>query len=230
MTESRERADEMSRLLKELRAVLRASPEPLSADLGPSLLEVQALLGDTVTLYADRVADEAYLAPAVRVEVDGEPWTQVVSLEGSGPVDRRYVVRRRRGGPTSIEFGDGHQGRRPPSGASVRVSYRRSGQSRYASVEMAQGRVILDEDWNAPAHADVCGLYRGVVVDDSDPIKQARLLVQVPDVFGADSRWALPCLPPTSAPPHLPSAGDAVWIAFEACDPDHPVWVGRLPG
>jgi len=39
------------------------------------------------------------------------------------------------------------------------------------------------------------GIYRAVVVDDSDPLQQRRLKVRVPDVHGRESSWASACVP-----------------------------------
>lgn len=71
------------------------------------------------------------------------------------------------------------------------------------------------------------GLYRGVVVDDADPLAQMRIRVSIPQVLGeASTAWALPCVPPgTSA---VPEVGTTVWIEFEAGDPSSPVWIGSM--
>ena len=40
------------------------------------------------------------------------------------------------------------------------------------------------------------GKYRGVVLNNVDPLLEGRLLVQVPDVAGlAPTTWAMPCVP-----------------------------------
>jgi uncharacterized protein involved in type VI secretion and phage assembly len=74
------------------------------------------------------------------------------------------------------------------------------------------------------------GKYRGTVLNNIDPLKTGRLLVQVPDVGGVlPSTWALPCLP--FAGPGLgfyavPPIGSIVWVEFEQGNPDYPVWTG----
>lgn len=70
------------------------------------------------------------------------------------------------------------------------------------------------------------GIHQGVVLDNTDPLMQRRLLVRVPDVSGDDSLWAMACLP-VPAPPGVPAIGDVVWLAFEGGDPARPVWLGR---
>jgi len=74
------------------------------------------------------------------------------------------------------------------------------------------------------------GKYRGIVIDNIDPMQTGRLMVQVPDVSNIlPSTWALPCLPFAGTQSGfyvLPEIGSAVWVEFEQGDPDYPVWVG----
>lgn len=74
------------------------------------------------------------------------------------------------------------------------------------------------------------GIYRGICVDNMDPMARGRVRVQVPGVLGdRDSVWALPCRAlgvPGGAPP---SVGGAVWVMFEAGQADHPVVMGTIP-
>jgi hypothetical protein len=141
-------------------------------DPGHALVELLASLGDALSYYADQIANESHL----------------------GSPRRNYVVSVREDGATVIQFGDGEHVRRPPPGGSVRVQYRRG--HRYASVQLQEGRVILDEDWNeAPPPPLTCGIYRAVVVDAADPLGKERLRVEIPEVTGAESRWAVSCTP-----------------------------------
>lgn len=74
------------------------------------------------------------------------------------------------------------------------------------------------------------GKFRGMVVNNIDPMQQGRLQVQVPDVLGLNSlNWALPCLPFTGRQMGfwaLPQIGAGVWVEFEQGDPDFPIWTG----
>lgn len=77
------------------------------------------------------------------------------------------------------------------------------------------------------------GKYRGMVVNNVDPMLRGRLLVTVPDVLGpAPSSWAEPCVPlagPTGPPMgtyFVPPIGAGVWVEFEQGDPSRPIWVG----
>jgi uncharacterized protein involved in type VI secretion and phage assembly len=74
------------------------------------------------------------------------------------------------------------------------------------------------------------GKYRGTVLNNVDPLKTGRLMVQVADVAGVlPSTWALPCLPfagPLSGFYAVPAIGSTVWVEFEHGNPDKPVWTG----
>lgn len=78
------------------------------------------------------------------------------------------------------------------------------------------------------------GKYRGLVIDNVDPLQTGRLMVQVPDVSNIlPSTWAMPCLPFAGIQSGfyaVPEIGSAVWIEFEQGDPDYPIWVGCFWG
>lgn len=67
------------------------------------------------------------------------------------------------------------------------------------------------------------GSYRGMVLDDQDPMGERRLRVQVPEVSPDDLGWARASLSPgeVTSPP---AVGEVVWVSFEAGDTDYPVW------
>jgi uncharacterized protein involved in type VI secretion and phage assembly len=79
------------------------------------------------------------------------------------------------------------------------------------------------------------GKYRGSVIDNVDPEQRGRIRVEVPDLQGTQPlTWAEACLPlagPTGAMMGVyavPPVGTAVWVEFEAGDPDYPIWTGCL--
>lgn len=78
------------------------------------------------------------------------------------------------------------------------------------------------------------GKYRGVVLNNIDPMQQGRLQVQVPDVTGlAPASWAMPCVPVAgvqSGMVALPVIGSGVWVEFEQGMVDHPIWTGCFWG
>ncbi|HVR34864.1 MAG TPA: phage baseplate assembly protein V [Methylomirabilota bacterium] len=74
------------------------------------------------------------------------------------------------------------------------------------------------------------GKYRGMVINNVDPMQIGRVQVQVPDVAGLiPGSWAMPCLPFTGKQMGLwaiPQIGTGVWIEFEQGNPDFPIWSG----
>ena len=78
------------------------------------------------------------------------------------------------------------------------------------------------------------GKYRGLVLNNIDPMQMNRLQVQVPDVGGLiPATWALPCVPMAgiqNGMVALPMIGSGVWVEFEQGNPDYPIWVGCFWG
>jgi hypothetical protein len=71
---------------------------------------------------------------------------------------------------------------------------------------------------------DANGIYRGTVLNTTDPSGAGRVQVLVPAVSGQTSGWAAACEPmPTFR------AGDTAWVMFEGGDSSRPVCVGRMP-
>ena len=64
-------------------------------------------------------------ATTLSVRVNDVAWGEARALYGHGPRDRVYVVRTGEDGKATVEFGDGKQGARPPTGTeNVRAAYR----------------------------------------------------------------------------------------------------------
>src|SRR5438132_6790233 len=74
------------------------------------------------------------------------------------------------------------------------------------------------------------GKYRGMVLNNVDPLQIGRLQVQVPDVGGLiPSSWAMPCFPFTGKQMGaymIPQIGTGIWVEFEQGNPDYPIWSG----
>jgi uncharacterized protein involved in type VI secretion and phage assembly len=78
------------------------------------------------------------------------------------------------------------------------------------------------------------GKYRGLVLNNIDPMRMNRLQVQVPDVAGLiPVTWAMPCVPLAglqNGMVALPVIGSGVWVEFEQGNTDYPIWVGCFWG
>jgi hypothetical protein len=77
--------------------------------------------------------------------------------------------------------------------------------------------------------ATLQGIYRGTVVDTTDPRGKGRLYITVLDNPGATG-WATPCTAYDSSKKVVtPPVGENVWVMFEGGDPSSPVWLGWFP-
>jgi len=162
---------------------------------------------------------------AIELQIDGEAWHRVASLDDSGPDDRHFVLTTDESGTTTMRFGDGRRGARLPTGADRVVATYRSAK-RFVAVVQQQGRVVVDKDWSesGPAAGRFYGVYRGVVTNNVDPTSRLRVQARVPAVLGNQPLWAVSCRPAGAAT--VPAVGAIVWVAFEAGDPSLPVWMG----
>jgi len=78
------------------------------------------------------------------------------------------------------------------------------------------------------------GKYRGMVLNNIDPMQMGRIMVQVPDVSNVlPSTWAMPCVPFSGVQAGffvVPAVGSGVWVEFEQGDTDYPIWTGGFWG
>lgn len=78
------------------------------------------------------------------------------------------------------------------------------------------------------------GKFRGLVINNIDPMQKGRIMAQVPDVLGIiPSSWALPCVPCAGIQAGtfmVPPIGSQVWMEFEQGDPNSPIWTGGFWG
>jgi hypothetical protein len=160
--------DRLRRLAREIDAVVRRELPSWTArnpyDPGTTLLELLAFLGDRLSDYQARIADEVYLqrrrtpgGSRVTVTIDGSQWREVASLESSQRDDTVYLVEHGAAGSATIRFGDGQQGQRPPAGANVAAIY-------HVCVGAVQHRAAVTICWppepplNLEVHASSAGI------------------------------------------------------------------------
>jgi phage baseplate assembly protein gpV len=70
------------------------------------------------------------------------------------------------------------------------------------------------------------GKYRGVVIDNVDPLFLGRVLVEVGSIPGMALNWAMPCVPYAGFQTGFffpPEIGANVWVEFEGGDPNYPI-------
>ena len=78
------------------------------------------------------------------------------------------------------------------------------------------------------------GKYRGLVLNNVDPMQIGRIMAQIPDVLGeVPSAWAMPCVPAAGSQSGcfiVPPIGSQVWMEFEQGNPEYPIWTGGFWG
>lgn len=68
------------------------------------------------------------------------------------------------------------------------------------------------------------GVYQAVVVNNADTTKKARIICQVPQVFGTSyTTWCVPLIPPVN--PLGPPVKTQLHVMFTGGDPDYPVYL-----
>jgi hypothetical protein len=191
----------------------------------------------------------------ITVMINGNKWHELSSLQSAKPHDRCYALQQNQDDSTTILFGDGVNGARPPSGEiNIRATYSTgagssgnridkkisrkveeyqillSAKDTCSSIHLQPGNVVLDADFNVqlPQKRLFFGIYRGSVVSNIDPKGCQRLQVIIPSVLEEGTQiWASPCISKDNT--ILPDPGDLIWIGFEAGDPDYPIWFGTFP-
>ena len=78
------------------------------------------------------------------------------------------------------------------------------------------------------------GKYRGLVIDNIDPLQMGRVMVQVPDVLGeTPGSWAMPCVAASGIQAGIFAVapiGAQVWVELEQGNPDYPICAGGFWG
>ena len=74
------------------------------------------------------------------------------------------------------------------------------------------------------------GKYRGMVMNNIDPLGVGRLMVSIPDVCELEAgAWCDPCFPVAGMQMGIiavPVIGSGVYVEFEQGNPEYPIWVG----
>lgn len=132
-------------------------------------------------------------------------------------------------------------GRRARRGRRLRRSLLRAERDQHAQARRVQAelqphaqRTRVDHPQGACMSEKYYGKYRGLVLNNIDPMQMNRLQVQVPDIAGLlPATWAMPCVPVAgiqNGMVALPMIGSGVWVEFEQGNPDYPIWVGCFWG
>jgi predicted phage baseplate assembly protein len=86
-------------------------------------------------------SDPSGAASSLRISINGISWTEAPSFYGRASTDRVYIVRTDESGQATVEFGDGTEGARPPSGLENILAIYRRGMG--AAGNVAAGRISL---------------------------------------------------------------------------------------
>ena len=188
-------------------------------------------------------------ASTIALTVGGEPWTEVASFYGQAPDAQIFVTREDVGGQTHVDFGDGVNGARLPSGVNNVVATYRIGAGAYSPPA---GKLTVI----AQAFPGLRAVLNPVAVGggaDADPANQIRryaprsvltfgravsvfdyeaLAAQAPGVSRARALWAWSdFLQRTSVLVYVgddkPAADSARAVLKAAGDPNRPVQVAQ---
>ncbi|HEX8168743.1 MAG TPA: phage baseplate assembly protein V [Beijerinckiaceae bacterium] len=89
---------------------------------------------------------------------------------------------------------------------------------------------MMANESSSGARERVYGKYRGIVLNNVDPLNLGRIMASVPEVLGeVPTGWATPCAPYAGTGSgffSIPPIAAGVWIEFEAGDVSRPIWSG----
>lgn len=92
-------------------------------------------------------ANPAGVESTLEVRVNDARWHEVDSLAGLGPRDRRFVTRTDDENRTSLTFGTGQVGARPPTGLQNITAVYRTGLGRVGNVKGGQISLLVSRPW-----------------------------------------------------------------------------------
>ncbi len=115
-------------------------------------------------------------ASTLRIYVDGVQWQEVDSLAEQGPRDRVFVTRGGATGTVTVQFGDGVNGSRLPTGSdNVRAKYR-SGLGSSGNVDAGAIATLLTKPLGLKSVTNPRAAAGGADADGPDAIRQAAPL------------------------------------------------------
>lgn len=113
-------------------------------------------------------------------EIDGERWSEVISLVSSGEADRDFIVETDELGRSAIRFGNGIQGQNLPTGASVRCTCQ--------AGEPLDGNVGRDRicRFDAASNPKLAAVWNPFDVTNARaPEPRDEIVRNVPEAYGA---------------------------------------------
>jgi hypothetical protein len=76
--------------------------------------------------------------------------------------------------------------------------------------------------------SNLSGIYRAIVKNNSDPKKQNRLKVSIPQLIGTQVTDWIDSVEPAGVRTDLPVIGQGVWVSFIGGNINYPVWLGAF--
>ncbi|MES2155557.1 MAG: baseplate J/gp47 family protein [bacterium] len=110
-------------------------------------------------------------ASTLEVRVDGRTWRPMASLALAGAMDQAYASRVDADGRTTILFGDGRHGMRPPGGTTIEARYR-VGLGRAGNVAAGEVCALVDSPARLQRARNVAGGAGGADAEDTSSVRR----------------------------------------------------------
>lgn len=111
------------------------------------------------------------VAAALEIRVDGLLWHEVPSLRDAGPLDPVYALRHQEDGTTLVQFGDGTNGRRLPTGINNVVAVWRKGLGQTGMVRAGQLTLLAGAPQGVKSAVNPLAAYGAA---DGETLEDAR--------------------------------------------------------
>jgi hypothetical protein len=113
------------------------------------------------------------VASSLQLLVNGVRWTERASLYGASPQDQIYVTRIADDGALTVQFGDGVNGARPPSGRQNLVAWYRQGLGLAGRVKAGTLSTLLDRPTGVKSAINLIDADGGVDPETLDRAREA---------------------------------------------------------